>query len=189
MKITDMKTLIFTLLCLMTISQTSIAQKLFTNKVNVEQFTTTATGLDQSVTQIKTDQDAKAPASSVNRTELIKAVHMAAGGVKAMARQAESAKQISADLLTKNQMHEWEYINYLADESKGGGYYEFKTGDAQNLISYSNSLYDIKDQLKANFYRIAPGLDNADENLVLLQQFNKTYSKFAQLLESRFVEL
>jgi len=184
-----MKTLLFTLLCVLTLGQTSFAQKLFTTKSNVETFATTSNGLNQSVDLLKSDHEAKAPASSVDRTELIKSIHMAATGVKAMARQAGSAKQISADLLTKFQMHEWEYLNLLKEQGNGSGYYDFKSADAQNLTTYSNSLYEIKDQLKANFYRIAPGLDNADENLVLLEQFNKTYSKFAELLDSRFVEL
>lgn len=184
-----MKTLLFTLVCLLTLGQTSFAQKLFTNKANVENFATTSNQLNQSVDGIKADHEARSPASSIDRTELIKSIHMAAGGVKAMARQAGSAAQISADMLTKIQMHEWEYLNYLKEQGNGNGYYDFKSSDAQNLVIYSNSLYAIKDQLKANFYRIAPGLDNADENLGLLQEFNKTYSKFAQLLESRFVEL
>lgn len=184
-----MKTLILTLFCLLTLGQVSSAQKLFTSKTNVERFTTVSEAINQSAIGIKSDHDAKAPGSSVDRKELVKSIHMAAGDVKGMAIQAESAKQISADLLTKNQMHEWEYINYLAEESNGSGYYDFKSGDAQSLVIYANSLYSIKDQLKANFYRIAPGLENADENLELLQEFNKTYSKFAKLLDSRFVEL
>lgn len=179
-----MKSLLFTLLCLLTLGQISYAQKLYTQKSIVEEYANNSQFIEQSVAGLNDEQKAKS-----SKSDIIRTIFMATGGCKGLAYQASNAEQVTTDLLAKNQMYESEYDTFIKAEQNGAGYFDLKEGDAEKLTTLSNSLTMLKGQLKANGYRITPGLENADENLKILQQFNKTYSKFAQLLDSRFVEL
>ncbi len=178
-----MKSIIITLLCLLTIGQISVAQKLFTERSTVQSLVKTSDFLDTAVAELK------AEGLSVERNELTRTIFMSAGQCKGLARQASNAENITIDMLAKYQMYEDEYIDFLKEKNIGGGYYLFEPNDAVELTNYANTLYTLKAKMKANGYRYNLGTDNAEENLVLLQRFNKTYGKFAKLMESRFVEL
>ena len=185
-----MKTIVTTLICLIALVQVGLAQqKLYVQKVHVEQLSETSEKINSIVATIESAQKSNENFDSDERISITKMIFSSTGGCEGIARNVVNAKDLTQRLLEKNKMYEHEYEAFSKDAVDGQGYYAIQEGDGVQLTVYSQYLRSIKNQLKANGYRLSPGTPNAEENLTLVKQFNKTYASFVGLLQSRFVEL
>lgn len=185
-----MKTLIITAICFLAFVQLGTAQqKLYVKKAHVQELSQTSDQIQSLVTSIESVQKSNGSLASDERKRISKLIFITAGGCEGIARNVVNAEKVTTQMLAKYQMYENEYEDYAKKEVENPGYYNIQDGDAEQLAYYTQFMKGVKEQLRVNGYRIAPGLDNAEENLALIKQFNKTYANFVGLLESRFVAL